>query len=786
MSTADSTSSLSNNLPSTSGNNGEISLKVRTIDQKTYQINIIHDASVPQLKESIEDATGVVIGRQRLIFRGRVLKNDQKISAYSLEDGHVLHLVVRAENTSNERDDAAENASSSSRSSTSRPLTVEQVTNDDPDPSMNNLQPNRVLMGATITVPEGSDVNMPFLSSMIANIMNSVQGTMGRGTVIVGTEPAGSRRMNLPSTTRARTRRARGGRANANGNNRSNTPRTTTTTRAASSMGGAPGGDVSSATSNLRQRLEAEMETIMNLLEHENYDFPNLSQRNINSSDDADAAFIQSQIQRAQQLLQRFNDRMQLLPVALDEIHTQAGNREQQQPLVYPTLRAIETMQSLGESLALVARLARHHFLRWTTAVPTTTFQPTSIILEDIGLASANFPSSIAIPFITSVTTNTPPINISGTSPTSTPGVTTGGTGRRVRNTRNSRATATSLPIAGTGAGADSAGSIQDAFMQQILGSRVGITTNPIVNSTGASSSQPLTGPIGSTAEVGVMSGFFPSFVAPLSSLMFPISLPNTSTTTTTTASTNATRHRGTSRSTANQTSNSMENWNLPNLVSRLVHNLPSSTFYGVLSGDPNSLQQLMASLGVALSAGIDVPVLSRSNIRPWCENFWNALREDFILVGTVPNNETWESLSMRNLGQGFDTLMGPVRSFIPDLADQVLRAMVAGDTAAFGEQTASLLQRLFGEFFGGLLGLLQNPGEVTNLLVSYLAFRGINERMARFMVENVVAWSDSIISLSSTNVSNISSSRRSPRNVHNEEESESTSSTVAAKRRRR
>jgi hypothetical protein len=193
-----------------------------------------------------------------------------------------------------------------------------------------------------------------------------------------------------------------------------------------------------------------------------------------------------------------------------------------------------------------------------------------------------------------------------------------------------------------------------------------------------------------------------------------------------------------------------------------------------------------MASLGVALSTGIDVPVLSRSNIRPWCENFWNALREDFILVGTVPNNETWESLSMRNLGQGFDTLMGPVRSFIPDLADQVLRAMVAGDTAAFGEQTASLLQRLFGEFFGGLLGLLQNPGEVTNLLVSYLAFRGINERMARFMVENVVAWSDSIISLSSTNVSYISSSRRRPRNVHNEEESESTSSTVAAKRRRR
>lgn len=52
--------------------------------------------------------------------------------------------------------------------------------------------PNRVLMGATITVPEGSDVNMPFLSSMIANIMTSVQDTVaGGGGVAVDDSDAG-------------------------------------------------------------------------------------------------------------------------------------------------------------------------------------------------------------------------------------------------------------------------------------------------------------------------------------------------------------------------------------------------------------------------------------------------------------------------------------------------------------------------------------------------------------------------------------------------------------------
>ncbi|TQD88407.1 hypothetical protein C1H46_026066 [Malus baccata] len=50
---------------------------------------------VPALKEQVASVTGVLSEQQRLICRGKVLKDDQLLSAYHVEDGHTLHLVVR-------------------------------------------------------------------------------------------------------------------------------------------------------------------------------------------------------------------------------------------------------------------------------------------------------------------------------------------------------------------------------------------------------------------------------------------------------------------------------------------------------------------------------------------------------------------------------------------------------------------------------------------------------------------------------------------------------------------
>lgn len=72
-----------------------VSIKVKTLDSCTYTITVPKDIPVPLLKERIALDANVPPELQRLICRGKVLKDDQRLSEYNVEDGHVLHLVAR-------------------------------------------------------------------------------------------------------------------------------------------------------------------------------------------------------------------------------------------------------------------------------------------------------------------------------------------------------------------------------------------------------------------------------------------------------------------------------------------------------------------------------------------------------------------------------------------------------------------------------------------------------------------------------------------------------------------
>ncbi|XP_065850383.1 ubiquitin-like domain-containing protein CIP73 isoform X2 [Euphorbia lathyris] len=72
-----------------------IEIKIKTLDSQTYTLRVDKQMPVPALKEQIASVTGVLSEQQRLICRGRVLKDDQLLSAYHVEDGHTLHMVVR-------------------------------------------------------------------------------------------------------------------------------------------------------------------------------------------------------------------------------------------------------------------------------------------------------------------------------------------------------------------------------------------------------------------------------------------------------------------------------------------------------------------------------------------------------------------------------------------------------------------------------------------------------------------------------------------------------------------
>ncbi|XP_019177002.1 PREDICTED: large proline-rich protein bag6-B-like isoform X2 [Ipomoea nil] len=72
-----------------------VEIKIKTLDSQTYSLRVDKCVPVPALKEQIATVTGVLSEQQRLICRGKVLKDDQLLSAYHVEDGHTLHLVVR-------------------------------------------------------------------------------------------------------------------------------------------------------------------------------------------------------------------------------------------------------------------------------------------------------------------------------------------------------------------------------------------------------------------------------------------------------------------------------------------------------------------------------------------------------------------------------------------------------------------------------------------------------------------------------------------------------------------
>ncbi|XP_042384536.1 ubiquitin-like domain-containing protein CIP73 [Zingiber officinale] len=72
-----------------------IQINVKSLDSQIYTFSLNRDTPIPSLKEKVASASGIPVEQQRLIFRGKVLKDDHLLSDYHLEDGHTLHLVAR-------------------------------------------------------------------------------------------------------------------------------------------------------------------------------------------------------------------------------------------------------------------------------------------------------------------------------------------------------------------------------------------------------------------------------------------------------------------------------------------------------------------------------------------------------------------------------------------------------------------------------------------------------------------------------------------------------------------
>lgn len=65
-------------------------LQIKSLEQQTFPITISRNASVSDLKREIKIAVNIDCHRQRLIFQGRVLKDDKQLTHYG---NHLLFLI---------------------------------------------------------------------------------------------------------------------------------------------------------------------------------------------------------------------------------------------------------------------------------------------------------------------------------------------------------------------------------------------------------------------------------------------------------------------------------------------------------------------------------------------------------------------------------------------------------------------------------------------------------------------------------------------------------------------
>ncbi|TDH73805.1 hypothetical protein CCR75_007804 [Bremia lactucae] len=150
-------------------------LRLKMIDERVYDVEAALSLSVADFRAKVALATSVPPPRQRLIYRGKLLKDGAMLAAYRLQDGHTVHLVARPQATV---------AVTSTTQTDSRPYDVN-------GPAW-NLASLRSALQRTSTVSAATQP-LPMLREIIGDLAESsqetVEGVGGLSSPTVDLEP---------------------------------------------------------------------------------------------------------------------------------------------------------------------------------------------------------------------------------------------------------------------------------------------------------------------------------------------------------------------------------------------------------------------------------------------------------------------------------------------------------------------------------------------------------------------------------------------------------------------
>ncbi|CAM8977684.1 unnamed protein product [Rhodiola kirilowii] len=142
-----------------------VQLNVKTLDSQIYSFCVDKNMPVSLFKEKIADEVGLPVERQRLIFRGKVLKDDHLLSEYHAEDGHTLHLVARQPTEPSAGGISGEATGNNATSGT-------DAANGPPRNRFGQVSHSVVL--GTLNLGEQGNGGMPDLNRVIGAVLNSI------------------------------------------------------------------------------------------------------------------------------------------------------------------------------------------------------------------------------------------------------------------------------------------------------------------------------------------------------------------------------------------------------------------------------------------------------------------------------------------------------------------------------------------------------------------------------------------------------------------------------------
>ena len=96
----------------------ELSLSIKCSNADKANVTIDSSASVLELKGKISEILSVPASQQRLIYKGRVLKDESTLEDYQVCDGHTVHMVKSASAPGSAPSSGGGGASSSSSAPT--------------------------------------------------------------------------------------------------------------------------------------------------------------------------------------------------------------------------------------------------------------------------------------------------------------------------------------------------------------------------------------------------------------------------------------------------------------------------------------------------------------------------------------------------------------------------------------------------------------------------------------------------------------------------------------------